>query len=186
MRQAAAVAASNGGVVPRSAPNSWRIRPPEKPTILPNSTREKVSGARYDKRMNAILSIATSGMAAATRRLEVSASNIANALSDGPLPSADAAVQSKYPAAYTPLRVDQVESANGGTVANVANVSPSYVSSFDPNAPYADGKGMVASPNVDLANEAVQQIIARYTFAMNVMVVRSYEQMMKSLLDIKT
>jgi flagellar basal-body rod protein FlgC len=132
-----------------------------------------------------ILSIATSGMAAASRRLEVSASNVANALSDGPLPSADAAVKAQYPAAYTPLRVDQVETAGGGTRANVAQVSPSYVSTYDPNAPYADGKGMVASPNVDLANEAVQQIIARYTFAMNVQVVRTYERMMKSLLDIK-
>lgn len=135
--------------------------------------------------MNAILSIATSGMAAASRRLEVSASNVANALSDGPLPSADAAVKAKYPAAYAPLRVDQVATAGGGTRANVSYVSPSTVPTYDPSAPFADGKGMVASPNVDLANEAVQQIIARYTFAMNVQVVRTYDQMMKSLLDIK-
>jgi flagellar basal-body rod protein FlgC len=136
--------------------------------------------------MNAILSIAASGMAAATRRLEVSASNVANALSDGPLPSADAATRAKYPAAYTPLRVDQVETAGGGTAAVVNSVSPSYTATYDPNAPYADDQGMVASPNVDLASEAVQQIIARYTFVMNAMVVRAYEQMMKSLLDIKT
>jgi flagellar basal-body rod protein FlgC len=136
--------------------------------------------------MNAILSIAASGMNAAMRRQEVSASNVANALSDGPLPSADAAVQAKYPAAYTPLRVDQVETAGGGTAAVVGNVTPSTVPTYDPGAPFADGRGMVASPNVDLANEAVQQIIARYTFAMNALVVRTYDQMMKSLLDIKT
>jgi flagellar basal-body rod protein FlgC len=135
--------------------------------------------------MNAILSIATSGMAAATRRLEVSASNVANALSDGPLPSADAAVRAKYPAAYTPMRIDQVATAGGGTTAVVSNVTPGTVATYDPNAPFADGQGMVASPNVDLANEAVQQLIARYTFVMNVMVVRTYEQMMKSLFDIK-
>ena len=34
--------------------------------------------------------------------------------------------------------------------------------------------------------EIVQQLIARYTFAMNAMVLRTYDQMMKSLLDIKT
>jgi flagellar basal-body rod protein FlgC len=125
-------------------------------------------------------------MAAASRRLEVSESNVANALSDGPLPSADAAVQAKYPAAYTPMRVDQVETAGGGTDAVVTNVAPSTVPTFDPSAPYADANGMVASPNVSLANEVVQQLVARYTFVTNAAVVRSYEQMMKSLLDIKT
>jgi flagellar basal-body rod protein FlgC len=135
--------------------------------------------------MNSILSIASSGMTAAMRRLEVSASNVANAMSDGPLPSADAATQAKYPAAYVPKQVGQVETAGGGTTAVVSDVSPSSIASYDPNAPFADAQGMVASPNVDFANEAVQQIISRYTFAMNAVVARTYEQMMKSLLDIK-
>ena len=136
--------------------------------------------------MNAILSIASSGMTAAMRRLEVSASNVANAMSDGPLPSADAAARARYPAAYMPQHVEQVETAGGGTAAVVNDVTPSYVSTFDPSAPFADANGMVASPNVNLANEAVQQLISRYTFVMNAVVVRTYEQMMKSLLDIKT
>ena len=125
-------------------------------------------------------------MAAATRRLEVSASNVANAMSDGPLPSADASVQANYPAAYTPRRVDQVEIVGGGTAAVVNDVSPATVATYDPDAPYADENGMVASPNVDYAGEIVQQLIARYTFAMNAMVLRTYDQMMKSLLDIRT
>lgn len=136
--------------------------------------------------MTSILSIATSGMAAATRRLEVSARNVANARSDGPLPNADAAVQAQYPGAYKPLRVDQVETSDGGTIANVSRQSPSQARSYDPNAPYADSRGMVASPNVDLADEAVQQIISQYTFAANAKVVNVYARMMKSLLDIKT
>jgi flagellar basal-body rod protein FlgC len=136
--------------------------------------------------MSGILSIATSGMAAATRRLEVSASNVANAMSDGPLPSAGAAVAANYPAAYTPLRVDQVEISGGGTAAVVSQESPGTAPTYDPGAPYADANGMVASPEVDLTNEAVQQVIARYTFSANAQVVRTYQQMMKSLLDIKT
>ena len=125
-------------------------------------------------------------MAAASRRFTVSASNVANAMSDGPLPSADAGVRANYPAAYIPKRVDQIETAGGGTEAVVNSVSPSIVRTYDPSAPYADSNGMVASPNVNFANEVVQQLIARYTFAMNAAVARSYEQMMKSLLDIKT
>ena len=136
--------------------------------------------------MNAILSIASSGMTAAMRRLEVSASNVANAMSDGPLPSADAATLAKYPAAYAPKKVEQVETAGGGTAAVISDVSPSYIASYDPSAPFADAQGMVASPNVNFANEAVQQIVSHYTFVMNAVVARTYDQMMKSLLDIET
>jgi flagellar basal-body rod protein FlgC len=136
--------------------------------------------------MSVVLSIATSGLVAAARRLEVSARNVANALSSGPSPDADAAIKESYPAAYNALRVDQVEAAGGGTLAIVRQDSPGTVPTFDPNAPYADANGMVSAPNVDLANEAVQQLMAREAFAMNAMVVRTYAQMMKSLLDIKT
>ncbi len=135
--------------------------------------------------MGSILSIAVSGMTAASRRLEVSARNVANSLSSGPTENADPQIKASYPAAYTPLRVDQTETAGGGTIANVSPQQPSSVETYDPQAPYADGNGMVAAPNVDLADEAVQQMVARYTFAMNAQVVRTYSQMMKSLLDIK-
>ena len=63
-------------------------------------------------------------------------------------------------------------------------VSPAATPVADPSAPYADGNGMVAAPNVDLAGEAVDQLLARYDFAFNAVVLRSYAQMMKSLLDI--
>ena len=123
---------------------------------------------------------------AATRRLEVSARNVANASSSGPSADADAAIKESYPAAYNALRVDQVEAAGGGTIANVEPASPGTVPVFDPSAPYADAKGMVSAPNVDFANEAVQQLLARVTFVANAQVVRTYDRMMKSLLDIKT
>jgi flagellar basal-body rod protein FlgC len=125
-------------------------------------------------------------MTAATRRLEVSARNVANASSSGPSADAGAAIKESYPAAYNALRVDQVEAAGGGTIAIVNQDSPGTVPVFDPGAPYADAKGMVSAPNVDFANEAVQQLLARVTFAANAQVVRTYDRMMKSLLDIKS
>src|SRR5579862_3489960 len=115
--------------------------------------------------------IAVSGMSVATLRLQVSASNVANSLSDGPLPGS--ANATGYPNAYAPLRVDQVETTNGGTSATVTSVTPSYVSVYDPNASYADGSGMIARPNVDLVNELVQQMMARYNYAANAQVIRT-------------
>jgi flagellar basal-body rod protein FlgC len=134
--------------------------------------------------MSSILAIAASGMAAASLRLEVSASNIANMSDTGPLPGANAPNAAGYPAAYAPKRLDQIDVA-GGTAAGVTTVAPSYVPSYDPGAPYADKNGMVAAPNVDLGNEIVQQITARYAFALNAKVMQADSEMMRALLDIK-
>jgi flagellar basal-body rod protein FlgC len=134
--------------------------------------------------MSSILSIATSGMLAAEQRLQVSAENVANVSSDGPLPSASAAIQSQYPPAYAPQQVDQVATASGGTQAVISDVQPGSVAVSDPTAPYADSNGQVASPNVDLASEIVQQQIAQIEFASNAQVMRVYSQMVQTLLDI--
>jgi flagellar basal-body rod protein FlgC len=136
--------------------------------------------------MSSILSIATSGMLAAQQRLQVSAQNVANADSDGPLPSASAAIQSQYSPAYVPQRVNQVAAASGGTQAVISNVQPSDVAVSDPTAPYADSSGQVAAPNVDLANEFVAQQIAQIEFVSNAQVARVYSQMMQTLINVGT
>jgi flagellar basal-body rod protein FlgC len=132
--------------------------------------------------MSVVSAIALSGMDAAALRLQASASNVANSLSDGPLPGV--AGTAAYPSAYVPLRVDQVATADGGTSATLGAITPSYVSTYDPSAPYADRNGMVASPNVDLASEIVQQMVAHYNFAANAQVVRADAQMTAALLNV--
>ena len=132
--------------------------------------------------MSIASAIAVSGMGVATLRLDIAAGNIANSLSDGPLP--DAANPENFPSAYTPLRIEQVDLVGGGTSANVSAVSPPTVPVFDPGAPFADGKGLVAAPNVDLANEVVQTMIARYTYAANAQVIRVDAQMTSALLNV--
>jgi flagellar basal-body rod protein FlgC len=131
--------------------------------------------------MSLALSIATSGLAAATLRLNVSANNVANALSVGPLPDANAAVG--FPAAYKPMQVVQTEVA-GGTAARIEAVLPFHVPVYDPEAPFADSGGMVAMPNVDLANEILQQMIAKFTYAANAKVISVDAKMTSTLLDI--
>jgi flagellar basal-body rod protein FlgC len=102
------------------------------------------------------------------------------------LPTATGPSATNHPPAYVPLRVNQVAVAGGGTAATAVPVSPSSVPAYDPTAAYADQNGMVAAPNVDLANEFVQQITARYSFALNAAVVRTDQKMFKALLDIVT
>ena len=132
--------------------------------------------------MSIASTIAVSGLNVASLRLRVSASNIANALSSGPLPGAPN--PENFPPAYSPLRVNQVDVVGGGTSASMTAVSPSTVATFDPTAPFADSRGMVASPNIDLANELVQTLIARYSFAANAKVIHVDAQMSAALFDI--
>ncbi len=119
------------------------------------------------------------------QRLQVSANNVANANSDGPLPSASAADQSQYPAAYVAQQVNQVATPGGGTNAIVSNAQPGTVTAYDPTAPYADQNGQVAAPNVDIASEVIQQAIASYTFTANADVMSAEQEMMQTLFNIE-
>ena len=131
--------------------------------------------------MSSVLSIAVSGMAAAERRLEVSARNVANVSTTGPLDAAPGDVR----AAYAALRADQTETAGGGTVVTVRRASPATIAVSDPGSPFANADGLVAAPNVDFATEAVEQLVARYSFAVNAAVIRAENKMVKSLFDLK-
>jgi flagellar basal-body rod protein FlgC len=134
--------------------------------------------------MSSIAAIAVSGMNAAVRRLEVTASNVANQRTTGRLPSADGTVPTGSPSAYRPLRVDQVDVA-GGTQASVSAVSPGIVPAYEPDAPYANSQGMVAAPDVDLGTEMVDLMMARTTFAANVKVLKASDDLAKTVLDMK-
>jgi flagellar basal-body rod protein FlgC len=132
--------------------------------------------------MSIASTIAVSGLNVASLRLQVAASNIANSLSDGPPPGAPN--PENAPPAYTPLRVNQTDVVGGGTSATVSSISPATVSTFDPTAPFANADGFVASPNVDLANEMIQVLIARTSYAANAQVIRADAQMSSALLNI--
>ena len=132
--------------------------------------------------MSIASTIAVSGLNAASLRLQVAADNIANWLSDGPLPGVSN--PENFPAAYTPLRVNQTDTVGGWTSATVSAVSPGTVATFDPTAPFANSDGLVASPNVDLAGQMIQLLIARITYAANAQVIRADAQMSAALLNI--
>ena len=133
--------------------------------------------------MSSISAIAVSGMVAATRRLEVSASNVANLETTGALPAADGTVPAGAPRAYAPLRVNQTESAGGGTQTTVSTVTPSSIAISDPQAPFANQDGEVAAPNVDISQEMINQMIANYSFAANADVMKADDGMTKTLID---
>lgn len=133
--------------------------------------------------MNTIAAIALSGMTAAVRRVEVSASNVANVRSTGAIPAPDGTVPNGVQQAYAPLRVNQAAAATGGAQTTVTADVAAYYPMSDPQAPFADRDGMVAAPDVDLSREMVDQMIASYTFTANVRVMKAGDEMTKTLLD---
>jgi flagellar basal-body rod protein FlgC len=135
--------------------------------------------------MSSISTTALSGMNAAARRLEVSASNVANVMSTGAVPAADGTVPAGAPRAYAPLELVQTASAGGGTQTSVTTAKPATTTISDPQAAYANQDGLVAAPNVDLAQEMISQMVAKYSFAANATVMKADDEMTKTLVDIR-
>lgn len=133
--------------------------------------------------MTSISSIAVSGLNAATRRLEISAGNIANQRSTGALPAPNGSLSAGAPQAYVPRQVLQTEGASGGTSTIVTAVQPATVPIADPQAPFADRHGMVAAPNVDLAQAFIGQMVARYSYTANLATLKADDTMTRALLD---
>ncbi len=112
-------------------------------------------------------SIARSGIAASMTMTDVSASNVANVDSVG------ASSSTAYQARDTRL----FETAGGGVAAIVVVRSPAETPRYDPSSNSADRSGMVVAPDVDLADERVNQIDAQLTYQANVSVLRTASQM---------
>jgi flagellar basal-body rod protein FlgC len=121
--------------------------------------------------MSSIFSIALSGLNAASQRLQVSASNVANLDSTGALPDPKTGATGT-PAPYQPLQVSQQSLVSGGTVATVTPSTPAFTAQYSPDSPYADKNGLVGAPNVDLATEAVNQITAINAYRANLRVIQ--------------
>ncbi|CAO3451300.1 flagellar basal body rod protein FlgC [Azospirillum largimobile] len=139
------------------------------------------------------IGIALSGLTAQTRRLDASASNVANVRSTGAVPAADGAVaggavaggtSGDQRAPYQPLAVAQTD-ASPGTRATFTPITPAYLQEYAPDDSAANADGMVAAPNVDLAKERVNQIAANRAYGANIAVVRTQDEMLTSLLNSK-
>lgn len=115
--------------------------------------------------------IALSGLQAASRRVEASASNIAN-------------LQTPDYKAQTTLQTAQNDGAGQGsgvTAQNIPKTSP-YTPSYDPDSPFANGQGIVNTPNVDLAEEAVNMSLADTAYRASVAVIKTTDEMTQDML----
>ncbi len=126
--------------------------------------------------------IALSGLTAASRKVEASASNIANVSTAGALDPADG------PAPYNALTTTQstITGENGessGVRADVVPTNRPFVPAYDPDSPFANADGLIGAPNVDLAEEIVNMQIASNTYKANVKTIQVASDMQDALLN---
>jgi flagellar basal-body rod protein FlgC len=128
--------------------------------------------------MSSIPGTALSGMQAATEKLAAGASNIANSRSVGTPGAAGAA------AAYAPLDVIQTSRAGGGVHSRTVTRDPATLLTYQPGHPGASHDGYVATPNVDIATELVNNSLAQHAYKANIQTMKAWDDMQQSLLDI--
>jgi flagellar basal-body rod protein FlgC len=127
-----------------------------------------------------IFNVAGSAMSAQGQRLNVVASNIANA-------------DSGTSATGTPYRAKQVvfsatpgadPSSTGVKVQQVVEDNSPQKTAYDPKNPMADENGYVAMPNVNLVEEMVNMISATRSYQTNVETMNAAKNMLLKTLTI--
>lgn len=136
------------------------------------------------------ISIAMSGMQASVARLEVSAQNVAAADVRGVAPRSDAPIPvnpaaTPIPKVYRPMRVNLYSLEPGGGVGTLyRQITPGYISVYQPDHPGADDEGMIASPEVYPNSERVEQIQAAVNYRMALAVIGTAEDMHEAIKDV--
>ncbi|MEI7455527.1 MAG: flagellar basal body rod protein FlgC [Nitrosomonadales bacterium] len=127
-----------------------------------------------------IFNVAGSGMAAQSQRLNVVASNLANADSttgaDGKPYRAKQVVFSATPMGSTDVQ--------GVKVLRVAEDNSPMRVVYDPKHPMADAKGYVSMPNVNVVDEMVNMISASRAYQNNVDVLNTSKTLLLKTLTI--
>ena len=74
--------------------------------------------------------------------------------------------------------------AQPGVAATLRQISPGFVTALQTSSSQADGNGMVAMPDVDMATEVTSLLGAKQAFAANAQVLRITDEMLRRLYDV--
>jgi flagellar basal-body rod protein FlgC len=130
-----------------------------------------------------IFDIAGSGMSAQSVRLNVTASNLANA--QVAASSAGEAYKSRHPVFSAVM--DEYSANNASSGVKVDNIIESQAPPqklFQPDNPMADKEGYVYMPNVNMVEEMANMISASRSFQSNVEVLNTTKQLMLRTLQL--
>lgn len=130
---------------------------------------------------DAIIRTALSGLLAATQRVSAAAQNTANAGNVSRLEP-----QEGDAPAFAPLLVTQSAQKLGGVRAEFRAVDPATLTVPGGASPLANSNGLVGIPNVDLAQQRVDTLVAVRSFEASLKVIQAAQDMQAQVLKIKT
>lgn len=128
-----------------------------------------------------IFNVSGSAMSAQSQRLNVVASNIANA------DSTTSATGQPYRAkqvVFEPVRMDESNASTGVRVEMVVEDASEPQLMYDPKHPAANAQGYVSLPNVNLAEEMVNMLSASRSYQSNVETMNAAKTMLLKTLTI--
>src|SRR5579863_7005037 len=126
-------------------------------------------------RVDSAAAIAISGIAAATLKLNVSASNLVNAGDEAPVGARG----------FQPKQVQNTPAPGGGVTATAVTVKPASFLAFDPASPAANAQGLASTPEIDPICEVTNQLAAGRAFAFSLKALEACDENEKALLDLK-
>ena len=122
------------------------------------------------------LEIAISGLKAQGKQMEVISSNVANAR------TADAGKGEPYRRLEATFKSDG--DLDGVELDKILPDMSDFLRVYDPGNPQADGDGYVAMPNINLPAEMINLNIATRVYQANVAVLKRYQRMVESTLEL--
>ena len=123
------------------------------------------------------IDIAISGMRAGSKRMEVISSNVANAR------STDNGNGEPYRRLEAIFKTDE-GGLGGVTLDEVAADMSAFQRLLKPGHPNADAQGYVTMPNVEIPVEMMNLSVATKAYQANVAVLKRYQQMMETTLEL--
>ena len=125
------------------------------------------------------ISIALTGLDAASKRLNASASNIANLQTTGSLEEGG---QKPYaPVTTQHTAITDTQGGVQGVSTKMVQRSDPFVAAFDPDSPHADANGLIGVPDIDLSEEAVHMLLAETQFKASLAALRTSDEMSSEL-----
>jgi flagellar basal-body rod protein FlgC len=122
------------------------------------------------------LDISISGLKAQGKQMEVISSNVANAR------TSDAGKGEPYRRLEASFKSDG--DLGGVELDKILPDMGDFLRVYDPGNPQADGDGYVAMPNINLPGEMINLNIATRVYQANVAVLKRYQRMVESTLEL--
>jgi flagellar basal-body rod protein FlgC len=123
------------------------------------------------------IDIAISGLQAQNKSMDVISSNVANAR------TSNAGKGEPYRRLEAKFKTDK-EQMGGVSIDKITEDMSDFTPVLDPGNPEADKQGYVLMPNVDIATEMINLNIATRTYQANAAVLKRYQQMVETSLEL--